>query len=85
MNACDLKPLDILREDTADWPMGTVIQEVHTGDCCDEKFCDFYPQLWEMAFSCGWSRAGKFYDPDDESPRLPVRLLWHPEWAGGVQ
>lgn len=62
-----------------DWLMGTVIQEIHTGDCCEEPHCDFYPPLWEFAFSCGWSRAGKLYDPNDDTPRLPARLLWHPE------
>ena len=63
-----------------DWPMGTVIQEIHDGDCCVLAFCDFYPPLWEMAFQMGWTRAGNMYDEDIE-PRLPVRLLWHPEWA----
>lgn len=62
------------------WPMGAVVQEIHDGECCNERFCDFYPQLWEMAFACGWTRAGKMYDHQDDSPRLPVRLLWHPEW-----
>lgn len=62
-----------------DWPMGTVIQEIHTGDCCGEKHCDFYPPLWEMAFQCGWSRAGRLYDPEDGEPRLPCRVLYRPE------
>lgn len=59
-----------------DWPMGAVVQEIHNGECCDERFCDFYPPLWEMAFQCGWARVGKYYDPDDDLPRLPVRVLW---------
>jgi hypothetical protein len=63
------------------WEMGTIVQEIHTGECCDEKFCDFYQPLWEMAFQCGWTRPGHLYDPDDDSPRLPVRLLWHPDFA----
>ena len=59
------------------------VQEIHTGECCTdtERFCDFYPPLWEMAFQCGWTRAGKKYDPDDDAPRLPVRLLWNPSWS----
>lgn len=77
-----LKPLAVIDVDELDWPMGVVVQEIHTGTCCAERFCDFYPPLWEMAFQCWWTRAGKMYDPDDDSPRLPVRLLWHPEWEG---
>ncbi len=60
------------------WQMGTVVQEVHTGHCCTEPFCDFYQPLWEMAFQCGWTRAGRMYDDNDDSPRLPVRVLWNP-------
>lgn len=60
------------------WPMGTVVQEIHTGECCTEPFCDFYQPLWEMAFKCGWTRAGRMYDDNDDSPRLPVRVLWNP-------
>lgn len=32
------------------WEMGTVVQEIHTGECCDEPHCDFYQPLWEMGF-----------------------------------
>ncbi|WVX88633.1 hypothetical protein SEA_CHEESETOUCH_91 [Gordonia phage CheeseTouch] len=68
----------VLQSDNLDdsWPTGTVIQEIH--DC--GKLCGdcFYPQLWEMAFQCGWSRVGKSYDPDDDQPAFPCRLLWVP-------
>lgn len=60
------------------WEMGTVVQEIHDGACCDAPHCDFYQPLWEMAFQCGWTRAGKMFDPDDDSPRLPVRVLFDP-------
>lgn len=80
-----LRPLDHITDEALlyhrDWQMGSVVQEVHTGDCCqDEEYCDFYPQLWEMAFMCGWTRSGSYYNPDDDSPRLPVRVLWNPAW-----
>lgn len=58
--------------DAPDWPVGTVIQEMPADDL------DFYPQLWEMAFQCGWTRAGRKYDPDDETPTLPARVLHRP-------
>ncbi|ARG91431.1 hypothetical protein B1T50_04775 [Mycobacterium kansasii] len=81
----NLRPLDHITDEALlfhrDWQMGSVVQEVHTGDCCEgEEFCDFYPQLWEMAFMCGWTRSGSYYNPDDDSPRLPVRVLWNPAW-----
>jgi hypothetical protein len=60
------------------WEMGTVIQEIHTGECCAEPHCDFYQPLWEMGFQVGWCRAGKQFDPDDDEPRLPVRVLYDP-------
>jgi hypothetical protein len=66
------------------WPMGTVVQEIHTGSCCgtEQPFCDFYEQLWVMQFQMGWMRVeAEYFDGADDSPRLPVRLLWHPEWA----
>lgn len=59
----------------ANWPMETVIQELPAHDF------DFYPQIWEMAFQCGWTRAGRKFDPDDQTPRLPARLLHHPDWG----
>jgi hypothetical protein len=32
------------------WPFGTVVQEFHTGDCCNVfHFCDVYAPIWEMA------------------------------------
>lgn len=84
-----LRPLDVINDEALlqhrDWQMGSVVQEVHNGDCCeDEEFCDFYPQLWEMAFMCGWTRSGSYYNPDDDSPRLPVRVFWNPAWEVSV-
>ncbi len=60
------------------WPMGTVIQEIHTGECCEEPNCDFYQPLWEMGFMVGWCRAGKPYNHEDDEPQLPVRVLYNP-------
>jgi hypothetical protein len=84
-NGAQLKPLtliDAVAECQTNWPMGTVVQEVHTGTCCpEEPMCDFYAPLWEMAFQCGWTRAGKSFDPNDDEPRIPLRLLWHPDWS----
>jgi len=65
----------------ANWPMGAVIQEVHTGACCEEPHCDFYEQLWVMQYQMGWMPAGAEYYDWEEEPRLPARLLWHPEWG----
>lgn len=62
------------------WPVGTVVQEIHTGNCCEahEFLCDLYPPQWEKA-ERGWTRSGKQYNPDHDEPRLPVQMLWHPE------
>ena len=61
------------------WPFGTVVQELHTGDCCNLfHFCDVYAPMWEMAFQSGWARVGNEYDPEDQ-PRLPVQLLFVPD------
>lgn len=68
--------------DAFDFPMGTTIQEIHTGDCCTERFCDFYPPKWEMAHQCGWTRVGAMFDPDSQTPRFPVLLIWTPGAQG---
>jgi hypothetical protein len=81
------QPLELLETQdqlNENWPMGTVIQEVHTGTCCgsEEPYCDFYEQLWVMQFQMGWMRAGaEHFDENDDEPRLPCRLLWHPSWV----
>lgn len=40
---------------------------------------EFYPVIWEMGFQTGWCWAGRDFDPDDCTPRLPIRVLWTPE------
>ena len=67
---------------SSSWPFGTVVQEFHTGDCCNVfHFCDVYAPIWEMAFQGGWARVGNKYDPGDQ-PRLPVQLLLRPGRVG---
>ena len=37
---------------------------------------EFFPQIWEMGYQVGWCRVGhQFFDIDDCTPRLPVRVL----------
>jgi hypothetical protein len=61
------------------WPFGTVVQEVHDGDCCDVyHFCDVYASMWHMSFDGGWARSGNEFDPGDQ-PRLPVQLIFVPD------
>ena len=41
---------------------------------------EFFPQIWEMGYQVGWCRVGhRFFDIDDCTPRLPVRVLHTPE------
>lgn len=78
----DWRPLQVIEQDTVNFPFGTVVQEIHhPDDACIEPNCDYYAPLWEMGFQVGWCRAGCMYDHTDDSPRMPVRLLWHPEWS----
>ncbi|OCH80184.1 hypothetical protein [Gordonia sp. UCD-TK1] len=75
----------VVRSDNLDdsWPTGTVIQEIHDcGELCENCF---YPPLWEMAFQCGWSRVGKMYDPGDDQPAWPCRVLYLPADEAEVQ
>ena len=54
------------------WPFGTVVQELHTGDCCDdEHFCDLNPPMWELTFQGGWARTGARYAPEDQRALTP--------------
>jgi hypothetical protein len=64
-------------------PAGAVVQEIHTGNCCDahEFMCDLFPPQWEKAAGRGWTRSGQEYNADHDEPRLPVQLLWHPDWV----
>ncbi|MEH3135377.1 MAG: hypothetical protein PGN30_10295 [Mycolicibacterium neoaurum] len=70
--ACTIRTAEQL---AAYWPTSTVIREEPENDF------DFYPQIWEMAYQCGWTRAGEKYNPDDDSPRLPALVIWHPDGA----
>lgn len=70
--ACTIRTSDQINDY---WPTSTVIREEPANEY------DFYPQIWEMAYQCGWTRAGEKYNPDDDSPRLPALLIWHPGWA----
>ena len=54
--------------DGLDFPC--VVREIPT------DITEFYPQIWEMTFQSGWARAGRDFDPQDSSPRLPVQVLW---------
>ena len=80
---CDLVELlqgrvriETVEQLAACWDTGAVIQEIPT------EPMDFYPQIWEWAFSCGWARVGSKYDPDDDAPRLPCRVLYTPDFEG---
>ena len=70
-------------------PPARVIETRSELDCLDypaivrEEPADpdeFYPAIWEMGYQTGWCRAGhRFFNLDDCTPRLPVRVLYAPE------
>lgn len=37
------------------------------------------PAIWEFAFQTGWARAGQMFNPEDQTPVLPVTVIFTPE------
>ena len=76
-DACTIRTVEQLN--APELPEGTLIAEIHHPDDGCDGMCWVVPVVWEMLSPPGW--ICHTYRPPEAHPRLPCRLIWHPEWA----